>query len=429
MLSPLCGLDQRIGFLSRSSHEPRIITAGADLTGVHVLRNQQPPRQGFYHIGGGGIFLDEALIRSLGETIERYSQFVSEISGRHTIVMASYNEMVRRGEPILTRESLQFCTTQQYARPGFPYQAFSPDTPMGWVKVPSLVHDGELWALAQLVLVGYQPKHHEGEHWLLSSVTTGSAAHTDRYRALRNALLELVQIDSAMGHWYSASRAPQIRSSRRTRAIEQLIERHFSRRQPRPQFYWFQNPDLPGLTVACVIRQEPHATPAVGVGLGSDLSLQAAMYKALLEAVGVLQLAKLQLLNLNIEPGEETVINTEQIFDLDSNVAYYAQVGHQDFINEKFVDAETINADDLPADLTTDIADELRLLVRGFGDSGKELVFMDLTTADVRELGFTALRVWSPDTLSLSLPSAPPLRHVRFRAYGGVAHEQPHPYP
>jgi hypothetical protein len=32
----------------------------------------------------------------------------------------------------------------------------------------------------------------------------------------------------------------------------------------------------------------------------------------------------------------------------------------------------------------------------------------DLTSSDVAELGFVVERVWSPDTLSLPLPSAPP---------------------
>src|SRR5262245_24181171 len=97
MLSPLCGLNQRIGFVLRGEDEPEFMIAGAELTGVHVLRGQKRPRQGFYHIGGSGVILEESLIRSLGETVERYSQFVSEASGRYDVVMASHDEMARRG--------------------------------------------------------------------------------------------------------------------------------------------------------------------------------------------------------------------------------------------------------------------------------------------------------------------------------------------
>jgi len=77
----------------------------------------------------------------------------------------------------------------------------------------------------------------------------------------------------------------------------------------------------------------------------------------------------------------------------------------------------------------SDIKGDLRHLVDGFAGTGKELVFLDLTTADIRDLGFYVVRVWSPDTISLSLPSAPPVMHPRFQAYGGIRNEAPHPYP
>jgi ribosomal protein S12 methylthiotransferase accessory factor len=56
-------------------------------------------------------------------------------------------------------------------------------------------------------------------------------------------------------------------------------------------------------------------------------------------------------------------------------------------------------------------------------------VLIDLTTPDIRDLGLRVLRVWSPDLLTLCLPSAPPLAHPRFGDYGGVGEEKPHPYP
>jgi len=68
-------------------------------------------------------------------------------------------------------------------------------------------------------------------------------------------------------------------------------------------------------------------------------------------------------------------------------------------------------------------------LIAAFKETGKELAFLDLTTPDIADLGFRVARVWSPDTLSLSLPSAAPVLHPRFRAYGGVIRESPHPYP
>jgi ribosomal protein S12 methylthiotransferase accessory factor len=431
MLSPLCGFDQRISFMLRSRLEPSFFTVGAELAGVHVLREQPKPKAGAYHIGGSGVVLEEAVIRALGETVERYAQLVSEVGNRHTIIWASYDQIVGHGRRVIATDKLHFFSEKQYSRPGFPFRRFSRSSPMGWMKAPSLTDDSESWIPAQLLLVGYVVRAAEGERWLLPAVTTGSAAHTKRDHGLRNALLELIQVDSAMGHWYSAARAPKIVPDKRTQALDRLIARQFDQRRPLPAFYWLPNPDLPGMTVACVLRENPGKLPAVVVGLGSDLKLVEAMYKALIEAVGVAQLAKITHMDRTIGESAESEgeINPERIFDLDTNVAFYSLSENKAYLDDRFSDHNSVRACDLPHDSTLDTGEDICLLVDGFRDTNKDLAFVDLTTDDIRQLGFIALRVWSPDTISLSLPSAPPANHPRFAAYGGFRVDRPHPYP
>jgi thiazole/oxazole-forming peptide maturase SagD family component len=429
VLSPLCGLDCAIGFFNRGRGQPRFATVGAELTGVHTFIGAPKPERDVYHIGGSGVMVEEALIRALGETVERYAQFVAGVARQHPVTMATHAEMARRGR-VVPAESLRFFTDEQLARPGFPFHPFDPDMPLGWVEAPSLLDGGTLWVPAQLVLVGYAPDRHAGERRLLASVTTGSAAHTRTDRATLNALLELVQIDAAMGHWYSARRAPRIALDDRTDAVRRIVERRFQPHRPRPAFHWLESPDLAGMTVACVL-EEPHPQrPAVAVGLGSDLRLEDAMYKALLEAVGVAQLAKLALFYdaVGDRPPAATGDGPPVIHDLNRNVAWYAEPGRATFLASKF-DQATVPASALPPDPEPGIRPGLRGLVDAFRASGKDLVLLDLSTSDVRSLGFVAVRVWSSATLSLALPTLPPASHPRFARYGGVRHERPHPYP
>src|SRR5579871_2404261 len=77
ILNPLCGVVQEMGFIRRASRESRVIISGADLTGVHILLNQPHPGRGAYHIGGAGLHLNEAIIKTLAESLERYSQLVA----------------------------------------------------------------------------------------------------------------------------------------------------------------------------------------------------------------------------------------------------------------------------------------------------------------------------------------------------------------
>ncbi|MBV9786970.1 MAG: YcaO-like family protein [Chloroflexi bacterium] len=433
MLSSICGLDQMLVFTLRNRLGPRFIVAGAELTGVHVLLGQEQP--GSYHIGGAGIFPHEAVIRSLGETVERYSQLISAIAQLHPLPMVSYEDLVSHEQQVLAPEKLAFFSREHYATPNFRFQPFDPQVPITWTRTTSLIDGSSLWVPAQLVLVGYMVKRHEGEPWMLPAVTTGSAAHTSHSHALRNALLELIQVDAAMGHWYSGAAAPQIRLDKRTQALERLIERQWIAPWPKVRFHWLPSPDLAGKIVACVVTGAPRSIPAIAVGLGADMRLVDAMYKALLEAVGVLQLARVNFVNQVSKSGSTNGYQPEEIdpaaiFDLDSNVAYYALPENSSALDQHFATTQpAIPASDLPPDPDTNLEGEVDLLIDSFRRSKKELVYLDLTTKDIQQLGFTALRVWSPDTLGLALPSVPPTHHPRFAAYGGATYRNPHPYP
>jgi thiazole/oxazole-forming peptide maturase SagD family component len=401
------------------------------LTGVHTLLGRPKPDRGTYHIGGAGLSLAEALLPALGESVERYTQMVADISNRQPTAFASFNDMAARGQPLVRPEQLVFFSDSQYRRQGFPFQPFDRAAPLGWVRLESLFDRRSLWVPAQLVFLGYNIRVAQGEPWLCTAVTTGTAAHTDPRRALRNALLELIQVDAAIGHWYTRSSAPQIQLDRRVETIDRIIGRYFDAREPRPRFHWLKSPDLPGLSVACVLPRPAGSLPAAAVGLGTGLALLEAMYKALLEAVGVYQLGKLTALLQTLSPEAQAGAGGPQasFYNLDKNVAFYALGNDAAFFDSKFPDMQTAAASDLPGDVDGPASAQLRLLSDSFRKSGKELVFSDLTSTEARQLGFACFRVWSPDTLSLPLPSAPPARHARFAAFGGYAHDNPHPYP
>jgi thiazole/oxazole-forming peptide maturase SagD family component len=246
-------------------------------------------------------------------------------------------------------------------------------------------------------------------------------------KALRNALLELAQIDAAMGHWYGGGEAPRLDPGPRTALVERLIRRRVGRQGSLPRFHWLRSAGLPGFAIAAIVEgDEP---PYVAVGLGCDLELPRAIYKAFLEGVAVAQLAKVVLFRRALErrTGEAEELDPARIYDLDGNVAHYAE-SDPDTVRARF-DQPAVSPEELPEDVRLDAEGQVRHLLEGFRAAGARLAGMDLTTPDVRALGFRIVRVWSPELLTLSLPSAPPALHPRFRAYGGFAREIAHPYP
>lgn len=427
MISPFVGLNSRVGFVLRGRTEPRFAVAGGQLTGVHQLLGE--PEAGSYHIGGVGTTREEALIRALGESVERYCQLVSVATGSAPVRVARVAELRAEGRELVDPMGLSYFSPTQLDRDWIPFSPPVADAPYGWVEV-TRVSDGHVVLVpAQLVLVGYRPHRRQGEPWLAPAVTTGTATHRTRGLAARGALLELLQIDAAMGHWYGRASAPRIRPGERLAPVLRVWERHRGRNVDLA-FHHLASPDLPAITVACLLRQHEGRRPVVAVGLGCETSLAEAAYKALLEGVGVFQLAKLGLAEAARSGTRAGRVPPDQpLMDLDRNVTHYADGGDGEVLAEKFPSSSWIAEDELPQDRRLAAEDAVPFLQEGILDAGHALHERDLTPVDVASLSLITHRVWSPDLLPLAMPSAPTAGHPRFDAFGGVRHDRPHPYP
>lgn len=429
MLNSICGFTKEIGFVKRSKFGPRIFTAGAEIAGIHHLLNRPDPGRGAYHIGGAGININEAFIKSFGESIERYAQLTAEFTQQHEFIFSSYLDMQNNYSNVLNHEYLDLYTSTQLKKQTFPFTFFNQERPLSWVRAKSLLSGEDHYVPAQFVFVGYQIKRDQDEPWYAPAVTTGTAAHTDLTAALLGALLEIIQIDSTIGHWYTDYQIPEILFDERTKPLESLLHQYGNSHHNPARFFWLKNPDLAGISIACLLEKSERSFPKVAIGLGASTTLNDAMYKAYLEAIGVANLSTLLILKDTLQHDSEHDNSNVEIYNIDSNVALYGRGYHHAVIDKKFNARNTVYASEISSDLTGTKAQQLMTLVSSFAESGKDLLLFDLTNTEAKELGFFVPRLWSKDTLSLCLPSAPPTKHPRFKAYGGFKHDTPHPYP
>ncbi|MHA6720536.1 YcaO-like family protein [Sphingomonas sp. RS6] len=429
-MSPLTGVTRSVGVFLGNREEPRFVVAGAELTGMHVIQGRNPPSRSM-HIGGCGATPSEAMLPALAEALERYAQLHAGMRPARSSRFASWQAMADDGMDAIAPDGFRYFTDDQQRNERHPFRHPGPDDPLHWTQGLSLVSGNRVHAPSQLLFLGYTPQTQQGEPWIAPAVTTGTAVHIAPLPALRNAMLELTQLDCAMGHWYGNKPAIRIGSDARTRRIDKTVARLTGRfATAHPQFYFLPNADLSGFTVACLMSDRT-GTPAAVVGLGSDTRLEEAMYKAFSESSGIYQLAKLILLQEQEASGGAPIeIDTDGIYDLDLNVVFYAQSRNGERLRERFQEGPTISASQLPADSPEPAGADIATLIEDYRRTGKELLYYDLTTPDLRSVGFYAIRVWSPDTISLSLPSVPAMGHPRLNAYGGARFDAGvHPYP
>ncbi len=291
------------------------------------------------------------------------------------------------------------------------------------MKVNNFENTKSTWIPAQMLFVGYSINSKAYEKRYFPSVTTGTAVHTDYDQAVLNALMEMIQIDATMGHWYSKSAAPKILLDNRTRFIKNIISKCSGYGTVRPEFYYLSNIDLPGHVVACVFKDKD-SIPCFTIGLGADFSLNSALYKAFLEASGVLQLSKLTLFNYETSEQKSNIF-----YDLDNNVRYYAAGNDFELIERKFSNAKFIPSSIIPKYEFSSAADSIQYIQSQFSGTKKDLFHFDLQCKESKALGLHTLRLWSPNLLSLAIPGAPPVKHPRFDDYGGFSCDALHPYP
>jgi thiazole/oxazole-forming peptide maturase SagD family component len=436
MVSPLCGLDKSASFGLRDGVLPRVQMVVPQLAAVHRL--QEFPAPFSYHIGGYGLELEEAMMRALGETCERYVHMVLPLWQPQELEFTSYMELQRANVAAFSPQDIHPYTDEQLGREGFPFRPWSDTTPVSWITGYSPFDGQQVFVPAQTVVVGYRPRHADGEPWIVTAVTTGTAAHTDGRLALRSALAELIEVDTTMGYWYTGRSAPQIVLDTRTKHVQQLIEANGPKYGSRYTFHYLRNPDLAIHVVAAVVWSPEASLPAAGVGVACDFNLERAIYKSYLEATAIPQLSLIGLLQVWENPEAQALLRDEpngngfgrdSFNDLDLNVVYYALPRNVDVLRQRFLSADPIAASDLPEYRHHSADAQVRALLTTFRETGKRLLVFDFTTPDIEDLGFRVIRCYSPDTLPLSLPSYPHLAHPRYLAYGEPGDAIPHPYP
>lgn len=131
--------------------------------------------------------------RALAEAIERYCFL--HAPPRHAAASARSLDA-----PALDAETIRslLYRSDEYEQPGFRFTPYDIDTPQPFCAARSIEGDREAWIPASLV---GRPPH--GSIALTDPTSNGYAAHHERAHAIEKALLELIERDAVLLHWYA----------------------------------------------------------------------------------------------------------------------------------------------------------------------------------------------------------------------------------
>ncbi|MGE5341234.1 MAG: YcaO-like family protein [Candidatus Omnitrophota bacterium] len=386
-----------------------------------------------YHLTGYGTFYEEAIIRLVGEAIERYALMVSQYALTQRFKYASYNQIQKEGT-VIPFDYLRLFSDDDYVRlnqgefKGL--RKLEKDDIVGWIKCPSLVKPGlEIWMPIQLLFVGYRINPKENEVGFSPGFSTGTAAHATLEKALSNAILEFIEIDALMVNWYTRRKSPSV-------AIDDLT----ILKQYPDIFGNDSNFDVLSFDLSILDAVDAHVfgtaiinkkeeRPYIVYGAQGHLDPVKGFYRSFMESMAI---AFLGIYGPLYSPKEYFNDPSNDTFtDLDKNVSFFSIPSNAEKKRE-LIESMGEGKKLLSAMTNYDSGDTKKDLSRLIGQLSQisdYAVYLDVTPPETRDKGWYVMRAFIPELVTMCVPGVPYSNHPRFKEFGGIKNEFPHPLP
>jgi ribosomal protein S12 methylthiotransferase accessory factor len=364
--------------------------------------------------GGAGIALEEAIDRAMGELLERYASFAYDGASP---MLLSYSELTKRSDRLVPLEYLRLFSPAQYRLRDFPFAQFAEETRIVWFEGINLLDGLPVYVPAKLISLGYSSPGEEMPPCFYPT-SSGCAVATSLEEALVKGILELIERDAVMVHWYARLSPPLLDLD-----PADLLEGHAGLHREKLELNFHDltvNGEIPVVSVTCL---EKTGRPCFFLlSAAAALDVRTAARKALVEAGQGRPFLKL-IVRMSEAPEEGASFD-----DFDSNLRFYAEPANarylEWFLRNRSVSARKFGA--IPA--TRNPRQTLEILLDWCVAMAVTPIAFDLTTPEMLDARLFACRVFVPELVPMCVPSAPFLGHPRL-ARSIASHKMDSPFP
>lgn len=389
-----------------------------------------------YHLIGYGSHYEEALIKYVGESIERYSTLVGSVLTEDMVEYGTYHEICKKGKTmpikymdVFTDEQIQTIKERHLILCD---KHVTEEDVIGWIKCPSLFNpDEKIYVPMQMLFIGYENKRSIGEYRYIPAFSTGTASHKTYYKAMENAIIEYMQIDAFMLNWYTGRKCKRVVID--DEHVLSIMRKHglLDKDCPFeiiPLYLTLPDMYLPNFSVA--LKRKDKKTPYVLVGVQADLDPIHGLLRGIMEALPIAQSAFYNTVFYQ-ESVDQVTKDNPQFNDLDQNVLFYAMPHRTEEKDQLFygqIEGE-IKLSEIKSVNQSSAKENIQYLINQLKHVSEYAVFLDITPPETRERGWYVSRVLVPEILEMCIPDYPFANHPRMLEYGGVKNEYPHPMP
>lgn len=419
MVSPETGILSHIMRMSRLNEDPRLVSYG-------IWPGNTVPLGGEKFGGrssGCGWEDEDALLGTVGETLERYSSAFYKLD---EALNCSFNELP--GDANIPPSEYGLFHEKQHADSRFRIKPFTPDLDRYWFKAKDLTTGLDSYVPGEFIYLPFTPY----DEWITLTTSTGLAAHTSMSKCLLTALYESIERDSFVITWLQGLVPPKIE-------IDADIRGYLDEHVPGDYEWHFIDItyDVGTPTIFGICIGEAEFGPFVAVGCATRPTHGAAIQKVVKEiSQGIPYFRYL----LGKEKGWQPDDNFNNIQNFEQHSIFYTKRPDLWHVFDKYRDPEPSKKIDFYEETGRTDQEEVRHVLRQIRDAGCNVLFRDTTTPDVRQSGFFTARAFVPQFVQLAgaypfyyngarrLYEVPAKMGYEVRDYDNLV-KYPHPFP
>ncbi|WP_297285839.1 YcaO-like family protein [uncultured Brachyspira sp.] len=382
-----------------------------------------------YHLSGYGIYRDEAIIRLLGEGVERYALFTANLYFEEKLKYASYNQLKEKyPNNVIPFEYVKIYSDEDCNKLNSLgiLENITEDDILSWVLLPSLFdREKEYYVPAQNFFLSHIIRREKKEKVFIGGFSKGSASHKNIKLALKSAITEIVECDACMIKWYTESKVKEVVID--DDVLNETINTILRDIDYKIRVFDYTVDKKLGYVFTVMLINKREKSPYIVVGASSGLNPKKVIYRAFMEALAILTL------NINgplSMPADYLETKYQKTYlNLDSNVNYWASLDDKDK-KLKFINSKVTEKIELRKYKNLEENTDLEYLFNGLYNISKYAVYLDITPTEIADKDLHVMRVYVPELVQMSMPAFPYSKHPRIIKNGGISNNEfPHPLP
>lgn len=384
--------------------------------------------------GGKGLTIEDSVLSSLGEAIERMIGAFSSLTPQTDAIerWASADELERASEKFIGPDDIRLFASEQFEDRNFLCEEWRKDAKLLWIRGTNLLTDEQIYVPSQLVHLFYIRQ--SGEARIGVSSSGGLATHRDSNASLAHGILELIERDAANLSWYCKVPPRPILFDREL--TDPYIARWLEsaeRAGVKVTFYAHRT-DCVGVTVVTAISVEENLDEFCylaggGVGVTPEQAIRSAIAE-LVQSERMVRIPQIapswrlvqgfnRLFGINRDAGNDDFDNFIQV------VPFYGYVENQKKLDWYLRDPEIQPV--ALSELSTEFCagGELESVLEICRRSGLTPIAYDLTPVDFNSIALT--KVFIPELVPAFPPNMQMLGHERYSTFRTLIEESESP--